>query len=284
VGCSIFSAIQSVQSYTDQIRASQTIISGETFHCVKCECHTKVGYFNLSNNLHLSRLLMMLLSCFSCFLHECFWLGLVGSKNLGRFYKFVNARLANKQGVGTLKNRGGQAVTNDMDRANLLNEYFCSVSVPDNGIVPNFSDKSGSGKLDSVVFSRNVVIKAIKKLKPNLSAGPDGYPPVFIRKLVNTISEPLALIYNAFMSVGQVPDMWWRAIVTPVYKSGAAYDVSNYRPISLTCVFCKVMERVIESEMSDYLRQKGLINKHQHGFCPDDLQLLTYWKPLMIGH
>jgi len=101
----------------------------------------------------------------------------VGSKNLGRFYKFVNARLANKQGVGTLKNRGGQAVTNDTDRANLLNEYFCSVSVPDNGIVLNFSDKSGSGKLDSVVFSRNVVMKAIKKLKPNLSAGPDGYPP-----------------------------------------------------------------------------------------------------------
>jgi len=51
--------------------------------------------------------------------------------------------------------------------------------------------------------------------------------------------------------------------VTAVYKSGAAYDVSNYRPISLTCVFCKVMERVIVSEVSDYLRQKGLINKHQ---------------------
>jgi len=26
------------------------------------------------------------------------------------------------------------------------------------------------------------------------------------------------------------------------------------------------MERVIVSEVSDYLRQKGLINKHQHGF------------------
>ena len=56
--------------------------------------------------------------------------------------------------------------------------------------------------------------------------------------------------------------------MTPVSKSGAAYNVSNYRPISLTCVFCKVMERVIVSEVSDYryLRQKGLINKHQHGF------------------
>jgi len=55
------------------------------------------------------------------------------------------------------------------------------------------------------------------------------------------------------MLVGQVPDVWRCAIVTPVYNNGAAYDVSNYRPISLTCVFCKVMERVIVSEISDYL-------------------------------
>ena len=111
-------------------------------------------------------------------------------------------------------------------------------------------------------------MKAIKKLKPNLSAGPDSYPPVPIRKLVNSIAEPLALIYNSLMSVGQVPDMWRLAIVTPVYKNGAAYDVSNYCRISLTCVFCEVMERVIVSlsVVSDYLMRKGLINKHQHGF------------------
>ena len=103
-------------------------------------------------------------------------------------------------------------------------------------------------------------------MKPNLSAGPDGYPPVLIRKLVNAIADPLALTYSSFVSVEQVPNVWRCAIVTPVYKSGAAYDVSNYRPISLTCVLCKVMERVIVSEVSNYLQQKGLINKHQHGF------------------
>ena len=111
----------------------------------------------------------------------------------------------------------------------------------------------------------SVALKAIRKLKPNLSAGPDGYPPILVRKLANVFAGPLALVYNSFMSVGQVPDVWRCAIVTLVYKNGAACDVSNYRPISLTCVFCKVMERVIVSEISDYLWQKGLINKHQHG-------------------
>jgi len=48
----------------------------------------------------------------------------VCSENLGRFYKFVNARLANKHGIGTLKNSSCQAVTNYTDWASLLNEYF----------------------------------------------------------------------------------------------------------------------------------------------------------------
>ena len=85
-----------------------------------------------------------------------------------------------------------------------MNEYVSSVNVPDDGMLPNFSDRSGGGKLDNITFNRNVITKAIKKLKPNLSASPDGYPPVFIRKLVNSIAEPLALIYSSFMSVRQV--------------------------------------------------------------------------------
>jgi len=88
-----------------------------------------------------------------------------------------------------------------------LNEYCCSVNIPEDGKLPNFSDRSGGDKLDSITFNRHVIVKAIKKLKPNLSAGTDGYPPVLIHKLVNAIAEPLAFIYNSFMSVVQVPDV-----------------------------------------------------------------------------
>jgi len=42
-------------------------------------------------------------------------------------------------------------------------------------------------------------LKAIRKLKPNLSAGPDGYPPMLVRKLANVFAGPLALVYNSFI-------------------------------------------------------------------------------------
>lgn len=57
-----------------------------------------------------------------------------------------------------------------------------------------------------------------------------------------------------------------RAIITPIYKSGLASDVSNYRPIALTCVTCKIMERVIVCDMLHFLRKQRLITKQQYGF------------------
>ena len=80
------------------------------------------------------------------------------------------------------------------------------------------------------------------------------------------IAEPLSLIFTSLMSVGKIPSEWSRAIVTPVYKGGSASSVSNYRPISLTCVASKIMERVMVYDMLIYLRHHNLISKQQHGF------------------
>jgi Reverse transcriptase (RNA-dependent DNA polymerase) len=65
---------------------------------------------------------------------------------------------------------------------------------------------------------------------------------------------------------GCMPHDWTRAIVTPVFKRGDAANVDNYRPISLTSEAGKIMERVISTDMLQYLRQNNIISKHQHGF------------------
>ena len=47
------------------------------------------------------------------------------------------------------------------------------------------------------------------------------------------------------LSIGFVPDKWTKAIIVAVYNKGESGDVANCRPISLTCVACKLMELVI---------------------------------------
>ena len=80
------------------------------------------------------------------------------------------------------------------------------------------------------------------------------------------LAEPLSMMFNSFFSIDQVPHVWSKAIITPVFKSGRSCDVANYRPIALTCVTCKLMERVVATRLLDYLRMHKLISKDQHGF------------------
>jgi ribonuclease P/MRP protein subunit RPP40 len=57
-----------------------------------------------------------------------------------------------------------------------------------------------------------------------------------------------------------------KANVSAVFKKGSRRDPGNYRPISLTCHFCKLLERIIKDQMINYLEGKNLLRETQHGF------------------
>ena len=43
----------------------------------------------------------------------------------------------------------------------------------------------------------------------------------------------LAIIYNESLAQGNVPDDWWQANVSPVFKKGEKYDIGNYKMVLL---------------------------------------------------
>ena len=43
-------------------------------------------------------------------------------------------------------------------------------------------------------------------------------------------------------------------------------QVNNYRPISLTSILCKLLEKIIRDELMNHMETNGLFTKHQHGF------------------
>ena len=54
-----------------------------------------------------------------------------------------------------------------------------------------------------------------------------------LKECSSDISPMLALIYNESLAQSTVPDNWWQANVTPVFKKGEKYNAANYRPVSL---------------------------------------------------
>jgi Reverse transcriptase (RNA-dependent DNA polymerase) len=80
--------------------------------------------------------------------------------------------------------------------------------------------------------------------------------------LVHTLS----VLFESFFSVGGVLTAWKATIITPLFKKGQSSDPSNYRTVSITSVFGKIMERVIASSMLQHLKQNNLLNDNQLGF------------------
>ena len=208
------------------------------------------------------------------------------SGDVGQFFAHVNKRLSYKTGIAPLKDTSGNLVVNDADKAMLLNNYFVGVCTTDNDIIPGFIDYSTHNTdttLDSVHFDFNLVRRCIKRLKSKFSSGPDGLPALLFKNLIGQISEPLAQLFNCIMKFGNLPSEWKKAIVRPIFKKGAPSDPGNYRPISLTCIACKLFESGIKTYLIPHLYEHNLISGSQHGFlskhstCTNLLEALNDW-------
>ena len=95
--------------------------------------------------------------------------------------------------------------------------------------------------------------------------GPDGVHPLVLKNCADVISHPLHVIFTRSLSEGIVPKDWKNSLV-PIYKKGNRYDPLNYRPISLTSVCCKTMERLICRHITEFLEEHNVLSDHQFGF------------------
>ena len=110
------------------------------------------------------------------------------------------------------------------------------------------------------------VFKSLNKLKLSPGCGPDGLPSIVLRKCASALCYPLYLVFSKSISCMKVPLEWKLANVLPLFKSGVHSNPSNYRPISLTSVCSKSLERIIVSKLYDYLYDNDLISPQQFGF------------------
>ena len=80
------------------------------------------------------------------------------------------------------------------------------------------------------------------------------------------IAPSLSLIYRASLEQSVLPQDWKNALVVPIFKKGSRAHSSNYRPISLTCIVCKILEHIISTSIYQHLEENHIICRQQHGF------------------
>ena len=84
--------------------------------------------------------------------------------------------------------------------------------------------------------------------------------------MVDDIASPIVNIINNCIDKSVFPTAWKIARVCPIPKIDNPIDVTKYRPISVLCILSKVFERVILTQLCNYIEVKASYNLTQSGF------------------
>ncbi len=161
--------------------------------------------------------------------------------------------------------------TNNTDIANVLNEHFSSIGPKLAESITSDHTHDEFMSIHPPIFDLKqvdlkTVAEAIRDLKPSTSCGVDGLTSRLLKQAGPSIFKPLHYINNLSIEKGVFPDFWKNGCITPLYKEGDASDPSNYQPIFILHCLGKVCERIVHTQLYQYLTDNNLLTENQSGF------------------
>ena len=198
------------------------------------------------------------------------------------FWEYTRSKMKTKCGIAPLLSdpENKDSLTfDDQEKANVLQDQFSSVFTQESCTdIPVLPPRTFS-TISNILITEEMVLLLLKALNVNKSVGPDGMHPKLLKELAGLIAEPIAKLFNMTIEDNVLPDDWKKAFVSPIFKKGARNLAVNYRPISLTSILCKMMEKLIREVVMDHLIKHSLLSDKQHGFIngrSTTTQLLVY--------
>ena len=95
--------------------------------------------------------------------------------------------------------------------------------------------------MDDIAVSNEGVTKLPKGLNCSKALGPDELHPRVLKELATELGPVFAHLFQKSLDTGKIPKEWSLANICPLYKKGDRDLACNYRPVSLTCVPCKLL-------------------------------------------
>ena len=141
-------------------------------------------------------------------------------------------------------------MTNDYEKATLLNYYFVSKStltIPESHQPPLKSDpKTPVPALESIRTNEHEVLTLLNVLDPNKSTGSDKIYVKLFKMCALIIAEPLSCLFNkSFASeTYTLLHLKKRTLGQYTRKKGSPSDSTCYRPISILSTISKVFEKL----------------------------------------
>ena len=200
--------------------------------------------------------------------HDLYVNNLVGDvkANPRDFYRYINSQKKDTQGIPPLKRKNGKGVAqSDLEKAEEFNGQFTDVFSKNEHTQVPLLDRSAPF-MNDIAVSKDGVIKLLKGLNPSKALGPDELHPRVLKELATELGPVLAHLFQQSIDTGEIPKEWSLANICPLFKKSDRSLACNYRPVSLTCVPCKLLEHIVCSNIMAHLDEYKLLSDRQHAF------------------
>ena len=219
-----------------------------------------------------------------------------GGTKSGDFWKTIKPFFSKKGSSGEQKivlNESDKIVNDQKEVANHFNNFFSTVAenigkdtVYDPSDHPSLIEiKKQNDCTNKFVFEKvttDKVEKIINNINIKKATGADGIPAKIIKCSKSIIAPQITSILNMSIDQNVFPDKLKKAQVTPLYKKNDPLLKTNYRPVSVLCIFSKIFEKILEQQLSDFF--ENIFNpylcafRRDHGCQTTLLRLLEDWR------
>ena len=130
----------------------------------------------------------------------------------------------------------------------------------------NCQDNENSLRIKEV--GNGEIEKIIMAMDSSKACGIDNIKVKHLKEVITLVSPVISKIVNKSIRYNIFPSRYKESLVVPIIKDPkkSRLDPGNNRPVSLLPVIGKIIERVIQNQLVEYLKSNNLMSNEQHGF------------------
>lgn len=155
-------------------------------------------------------------------------------KNANELWEAVRRVTGRKQAAFTV-----EGVT-----AKSLNLHYAAISTDNNYQVPSIKLTALPAESAIDYVTEYQIFQILDHLRPT-ATGLDRLPAWYLRLGAPIFSKPLSSLFNRSIAESTVPVQWKTAWIQPVPKVFPLTELSHFRPISITPILTRIMERTV---------------------------------------
>jgi len=152
---------------------------------------------------------------------------------------------------------------------NELNNFYCRFDTkcpPINNTGPTSTACNCKPTKLSIEVDETMVAELFKRCKERKAPGPDNIHGAILKHAHKQLAVPFTHIFQRSIDDQSVPVMWKTSVIIPVPKKRCPVALNDYRPVALTSIVMKCLEKIIKCELLQIVYDLKLLDKNQFAY------------------